>query len=41
MQFETGVAQTLFSKNSNLVMVEDEVSNVNFKGFMMDSANVN
>ena len=41
MQFEDGAAQILFWKNLNFIMAENGVSNVNFKGFMADSAPTN
>ena len=41
MQFEDDVTQTLFWENLNYVMVENGVSNLNFKGFMADNAHVN
>ena len=41
MQSKDGIAQTLFWENLNSVILENEVSNVNFKDFMADSAQVN
>ena len=41
MQFEDGTTQTLFWKNLDVVIVENGVSKVNFKGFMIDNAQVN
>ena len=41
MQSEDGTTQTLFWKNLNFVMAENDVSNVIFKGFMADSAQTN
>lgn len=41
MQSEDAVAQTLFWENLNKVMAENGVPNVNFKGFMADSAQAN
>ena len=41
MQFENGVAQTLFWENLNSVMLDNGVSKVNFKGFMADNAQAN
>jgi hypothetical protein len=38
MQYKDIVAQILFWQNLNAVMLENEVSNVNFKGFMVDIA---
>ena len=35
------IAQTFFWKNLNSVMIENGVSNVNFKGFMADIAEAN
>ena len=36
IQSEDGAAQTLFWKNLNVVMADNGVPNVNFKGFMAD-----
>ena len=33
MQFEDGTTQTLFWINMNAIMAENDVSEVNFKGF--------
>jgi hypothetical protein len=41
MQSEDGIAQTLFWKNLNVVMTENGVPNVNFKGFMANSVQAN
>ena len=41
MQSEDAIAQTLFWENLNKVMAENGVPNVNFKGFMADSAKAN
>ena len=41
MQSEDAVAQTLFWENLNKVMADNGVHNVNFKGFMADSAQAN
>ena len=41
IQFEDGVAQTLFWENLNSVMSENRVLNNNFKGFMADNAQAN
>jgi hypothetical protein len=41
MQSEDGAAQILFWENLNAVMAENGVPNVNFKGFMADSAQAN
>ena len=41
MQSEDGAIQTLFWKILNLVMTNNGVSNVNFKGFMADSVQAN
>ena len=41
MQSEDGVAQTFFWKNLNSVMLENGVPKLNFKGFMVDGAQVN
>ena len=41
MQSEDGAAQTLFSENLNIVMAENGVSTVNFKGFMPDNVQAN
>jgi hypothetical protein len=38
MQSEDGATQVLFWENLNAVMAENGVPNVNFKGFMADSA---
>ena len=41
MKSEDGTTQTLFWKKMNVVMAENGVSKVNFKGFMADSALTN
>ena len=41
MQSEDGTTQILFWENLNVVMVENGVSKVMFKGFMADSAQAN
>jgi hypothetical protein len=41
MQSEDARAQTIFWENLNVVMLENGVPNVNFKGFMADSAQAN
>ena len=41
MQSEDAWAQTIFWENLNVVMLENGVPNVNFKGFMADSAQAN
>jgi hypothetical protein len=41
MQSEDARAQTIFWENLNAVMLENGVPNVNFKGFMADSAQAN
>ena len=41
MQSKDGAAQVLFWENMNSVMVENGVPNINFKGFMVDSAQAN
>jgi hypothetical protein len=41
MQSEDGIAQIFFWENLNSVMAENSVPNVNFKGFMADSAQAN
>jgi len=41
MQSEDGAAQTLFWENLNIVMAENIVLTVNFKGFMADNAQKN
>jgi hypothetical protein len=38
MQSEDGATHILFWENLNSVMAENVVPNVNFKGFMTDSA---
>ena len=41
MQFEDDAAQIFFWENLNYVMAENGVPNINFKGFMVDSAQAN
>ena len=41
IQSEDGTTQTVFWENLNIVMAENVVSKVNFKGFMRDSAQAN
>ena len=41
MQSEDGTTQTLLWKNLNIVMAENEVLTVNFKGFMADNTQAN
>ena len=41
MQSEDGTTQTFFWKNLNAIMAENGVSKVNFKGFMVESAQAN
>ena len=41
MQSEDGAAQILFWINLNSVMTENGVPNVNFKGFIVNSAQAN
>ena len=41
MQSEDGRAQTILRKNLNFVMAENNVPNVNFKGYMANSAQSN
>ena len=41
IQSEDGIAQTFFWENLNSVMLENEVSKVNFKDFMANSAQTN
>ena len=41
IQSEDGAAQTLFWKKLNVVMTDNMVPNVNFKGFMADSTQAN
>ena len=38
MQSKDGTTHIHLCKNLNVVMVEDGVSNVNFKGFVVDNA---
>lgn len=41
MQYEDGVAHTLIWDNLNIVMTDNGVTSVNFKGFMADNAQAN
>ena len=41
MQSEDGAAQIFLGENLNVVMADNGVPNVNFKGFMADSAQAN
>ena len=41
MQSENAQGQTIFGENSNDVMLEYSVLNVNFKGFMANNAQTN
>lgn len=41
MQFVDGATQTFFWENMNVVMADNGVPNVNFKGLMVDSAQTN
>ena len=41
VQSEDARAQTIFWENLNVVMLENGIPNVNFKGFMVDSAHAN
>ena len=41
IQYEDGTTQTLLREDLNFPMIENEVSNVNIKGLMVDNGHTN